>query len=404
MALGKLGDQSGFPVEFEGMLKLRAILFVGLTAALALAAGFQGDLFGRSHGPRGKLMTARPTLVWEVWSTQPGEIVGGRAKVGNRQVPARYDSQERKIIVELGDSLDSGEHRVTVWARLRDGQSISKSWNLSVSPDALTRLPRPSNSQQRALEAVNRFRSKMGLEPAQMDDSLNAASLYHSKYLAETNTTGHFEAPGKPGFVATEPGDRHMAFGWVGNSWEAVAFGSTDEEEAVHNLIDAPYHRIPFIQPGELSFGSGYSNLRLTTAFSMSSKTATVVYPYERQSDAPTQWSFRERPDPLRIHPGAKRPVGYPVMLVYFSDHTETLDVRSATLRDAQGSIVPCYLSTPDNDDELKNAVVLIPKSPLQPEAQYSARVEAEVVGGPSILKSWTFRTVRSPPRSSNTK
>ena len=227
-----------------------------------------------------------------------------------------------------------------------------------------------------------------------MDDRLNTASQFHARYLSANNTTGPFEEPGKSGFTGVEPEDRHMAFGWVGSSWEAVEFGSDNEEDAVRNLIDAPYHRIPFIQPGELWFGSGYANRRLATAFSTSTENATVVYPYNTQQDVPISWGFNERPNPLRMHGDAKRPIGYPIMLVYFTAQQAQLDVQSATLKDAQGQAVPCYLNTSQNDSELKNAVLLMPKAPLNPDSIYVARVEAAVQGGPTFVKSWTFKTV----------
>jgi hypothetical protein len=319
--------------------------------------------------------------------------------VGSRRLEAKYDSRERRVVVDLDGALEPGPHRITVWAKLRDGQTISKSWLVSVSTDALMALPEASESQRRAMSAVNRFRAGLGLEPVRMDDRLNTASVYHSRYLARNGTTGHYEDSGKPGFTGSEPGDRHMAFGWVGSSWEAVAFGSTDENESIQNLIDAPYHRIPFMQPGELAFGSGYADHRLTTAFSMSSQRATLVYPADRQVRVPLRWAYRERPDPLRLHPGAKRPVGYPIMLVHFAPETETLEVRSAKLMDAQGSTVPTFLNTPQNDDELKNAVVLIPKLPLSPDSVYTASVEASTPGG-DVLRTWSFRTAPASPIS----
>jgi hypothetical protein len=71
------------------------------------------------------------------------------------------------------------------------------------------------------------------------------------------------------------------------------------------------------------------------------------------------------------------------------------LNVHTAKLIDDQGMAVPCFLNTPENDSELTNGVILIPKTALRTSASYMVRVEASVQGGPEISKTWSFRTVR---------
>ena len=377
------------------MTRLRFALLAAFAALAVFASSEKGELFGRSWGPKGKVYTSKPTLTWEVWSTRSSEIVGARASLNGQPISARYDAAQRKVFAPLPASLEPGNYSATVAAVLDDGESISKSWKFEVAETAIGAIPPPNESQKHTLEIVNRLRSALGLAEFRMDDRLNAASFLHSKYHATNNTTGHYETPGKPGFIGEEPGDRHEALGWVGSSWENVEYGSTNEEDGIRSLIDAPYHRIPFLQPGEIKFGSGYTTRRLTAAFSMSSEQATVVYPYDKQQDVPTNWSMNERPNPLRIHPSAKRPVGYPIMLVYFDREQMKLNVRSAKLIDDQGNAVPCFLNTPENDSELTNAVILIPKTALRTSASYMVRVEAAVQGGPEISKTWSFRTVR---------
>ena len=377
------------------MTRLRFALLAAFAALAVFASSEKGELFGRSWGPKGKVYTSKPTLTWEVWSTRSSEIVGAKASLNGRAISARYDAAQRKVFAPLPGSLEPGSYSATLAAVLDDGESISKSWKFEIASGAIAAIPPANESQNRTLDIVNRFRGLLGLPNFRMDDRLNAASLLHSKYHATNNTTGHYESPGKPGFIGEEPGERHEAMGWVGSSWENVEYGSTNEEDGIRSLIDAPYHRIPFLQPGEIKFGSGYTARRLTAAFSMSSEQATVVYPYDRQQDVPTNWNMNERPNPLRMHPSARRPVGYPIMLVYFDKEQLTLSVRSARLIDDRGNEVPCFLNTPENDGELTNALILIPKTALRTDASYTVRVEASVLRGPDVSRTWRFHTVK---------
>lgn len=377
------------------MTRLRFTLLAAFAALAVVGLSEKGELFGRSWGPKGKVYTAKPTLSWEVWSTRSSEIVGARATLNGQALNARYDASQKKVLAPMSSPLEPGSYSAKLEAVLDDGQTISKAWKFEVTEEAIAAIPSANASQHRTIEIVNRFRASLGLPAFKMDDRLNAASLLHSKYHAINNTTGHYETPGKPGFIGEEPGERHEAMGWVGSSWENVEYGSTDEADGIRSLIDAPYHRIPFLQPGDIKFGSGYTTRRLTTAFSMSSDRATVLYPFDKQQDVPTNWNMNEKPNPLRIHPGARRPVGYPIMLVYFDREQMKMDVRTAKLIDDQGAAVPCYLNTPENDSELTNAVILIPKTALRTSTTYMVRVEAAIQGGPEISKTWTFRTVR---------
>jgi hypothetical protein len=356
----------------------------------------QSEFYGRARGPEGRVLNARPTLVWEVWSNRPGEIVGARAVLDRQSLRAQYDFDNRRVVAELDRPLAPGTYRAKLSAVLRDGGTLDESWTFTVLGEARELLP-PSTSQHRTLQAVNRFRAEMGLPPFRMNDNLNMASLLHSRYLAANNTTGHYQKEGKPLFFGVEPGDRHEALGWTGDSWETVSYGSSTEEESVRNLIDAPYHRIPFIQPGEQSFGSGFHGERLTASFSMSKEKATVVHPYPGQANVPVLWDFNERPNPLRLHAGARRPVGYPIMLVHFDKTPMRLNVRAAYLLDASGREVPSFLNTPTNDKELVNALILMPKGPLAPNSDYTVQIEASVANGPDVSRRWSFRTAGSP-------
>ncbi len=368
--------------------------FAGAAWALAaLSIGGDLDVFGRAHGPTGTLIVARPTLVWEIWSTGPDRIVGATATIDGRPVRAQYDAVQRRIVAEPAAPLAPGKHVAEVVARFSDDGTVKKDWEFEVGPQAVADLAPPTPEQLRAIEWVNTLRRRMGLPDVVADARLNLASTLHSKYLAQNNTTGHFQTEGKPGFFGVDPGDRAAAAGLVGNSWEVVEFGSDTPEEALRNLVDAPYHRLPFLQPEAVLFGSGGQTRRLTATFSMSSAVQTVAHPYEGQSDVPRSWDKNERPNPFRMHGAVKRPTGYPIMLVHFAKEPLKMTVRSAKLTDGRGLEVPCYLNTPENDNQLTNAMFLIPKAPLAANMTYVAQISATVAGGVDVSRTWSFST-----------
>lgn len=365
-----------------------------LALAGALAAPIaDSDLFGRAFGPRGLLKVRKPSFTWEVWSTEPGEIVGAAATVDEKAVDARYDPDRRAILVDLKEPLSPGPHTVKLTANLKDGEGVHKTWTVEVPEDAIASLPITNESQLKTLALVNRFRTDLGLELCTMDDRINAASLLHSKYLAANQTTGHFQTEGKPGFFGRTPTERLETFGYLEDSWEVVEFGALDEAESLRNLIDAPYHRLPFLQPGAPKFGSGWDTQRLSAVFSIPKTPGSVSHPSDGQRDVKTTWSKNERPNPLRIHQGVRFPVGYPIVFAHYGPGSPVLKVRLAQLNDENGQEIPCHLNTPENDTELRNALFLIPKGPLKPNTTYFVRVEASVESGPDVSRIWRFTT-----------
>jgi hypothetical protein len=232
----------------------------------------------------------------------------------------------------------------------------------------------------------------MGLAPFRGDLRLCAAARGHSEYNARNRTTGHYQTQGKPGFFGEGPAERAEAFGYFGGCYEAVSRGYATLSESIEALIDAPYHRIPFMQPGSLRFGSGFLDERLTLAFELTAGRGTSAYPYDGQEGVPTRWDRLERPNPLRIHKGFQGIAGYPIVLAHFSGDAR-LTLISAELRAESGEAIPLLANTPENDGWLKNAVILIPASPLGSLTRYQVSVEARSEDGTAISRTWSFTT-----------
>jgi len=273
-----------------------------------------------------------------------------------------------------------------------DRLTVTKDWTFQVSTKATPILAEANPQQIQALNLANGYRENLGLPPMTIEPHLDAAALAHANYLAINHRTGHYEKEGEPGFVGITPEDRLEAFGYCGGSWECVTYNSGGVSESVRDLYNAPYHRIPFLQPGSnVPFGSGYAGKNLSIKFGDNSTIDSEVSPGNQQTGIPTSWDGNETPNPLRMHPEAASVVGYPIVFGFFSPDNPTVNLVSATLTQ-NGRTVDCYVNSPDNDDHLQAAVIVIPKRPLTPDTTYHAHVEIKA-NHKTIARDWTFTT-----------
>lgn len=342
------------------------------------------------YGPRTEVRYAKPTLAWQIWAGNSKAAVSDvRMKLDGVPVAAEYEPRSRSVRYTPIKPLSAGKHRVECRVTFENGFHFDQTWDTTVADAPLNELPGPTPDQETALSEANRLRKLVGLEPMVHDPRMNMAALGHSLYLVRNRATGHGESPGTPGYLARNGGERLEAYGWVGGSWEGVNFGGEDVPTSVRELFDAPYHRIPFLQPGPLPFGSGFSEKSLTIEFGDTVREETVASPADGQTGIPTSWHNFESPDPVRVHGAEARLTGYPVVLARFG--REKLQVSSARMLDPNGD-VPCWLNTPANDPSLTSAAILIPQAPLRAGTVY--QVIWETSGGEVVTR---FRTAEPP-------
>lgn len=383
----------------------RALFLLILGASIAAAAGgfcappaAAAEYRFHQPAPVGVLHVARPTITWKVWPTDSTLRVTRVALSVNgvRQPGAAYSETERAVVYVCDRPLTPGDYRVSCRIQFaRTQPTAPKEWTFTVASDAVASLPAPTEEQQDAFALANNYRRMLGLPDFVMDARLCAAAGAHSDYMSRNEQIGHEQQAGHVGFVASRSWERMAAFGYAGGSYENVEYGSPTRSSALRGLFDAPYHRIPFLQPGAPVFGAGFAGKATTVLFGTTEEEAAVCSPCDNQRDVPLLWDGNETPNPLRIH-GAEGsgPVGYPITLAYFSPAKTSLRVLSATLVATQtGRAVPCWTNTPENDDFLKYAVVLIPKSPLQPRTTYQVIVRAQTETGGDASRAWRFTT-----------
>jgi uncharacterized protein YkwD len=262
----------------------------------------------------------------------------------------------------------------------------------SSTPSAAATSSGPkSNDAGAMLRVHNELRAAVGAPPVRADDRVTAAAQHHAEYLARAGAIGHDETAGEPGFTGASVRDRLAAQGYADATASEVAASSDTGTEDVRFLWDLPYHRLGLMHPHAVVAGWGHAEIDGHTA-----TVGVIVFDFtpaalERvRSPAAGQrvtgsWAGQESPDALP--PGASRPVGYPVMVVY--SNAAQVDLRSAKLTDASGrdvaiSIVPQIYE--------RDYAAVVPTAPLAAGARYRVRLEVSV-GGSDVVEEWEFET-----------
>jgi hypothetical protein len=349
--------------------------------------------------PTGRLLYAQPAIRWKVWTSDDDPVDGVRMTLNGRSVRARYIAADRAAVYAPPEPLPAGEYTVRCTVMLAGGEPLERSWGFEIGEDAVQSLPTPDDETARALAAANRYRRLMGLSGLRIEPALCASAEYHSRYLDTNNEFGHGERPEHRDFVGRDLLERSAAFGYYGGGYEDVSYGAASVATAVCRLFDAPYHRLPFMQPGMPDFGVGRAGRQTTLEFGLTGAEGVSVYPAPGQIGVPRAWSGAEEPNPLRMH-GVRGRTGYVVTFAHFSQDGAPIEVQSAALTDSAGRRVACFVNTPANDSRLPNGAFLIPEAPLRPGTTYTADVRASTADGRDISRHWSFTTERAAQRS----
>jgi cysteine-rich secretory family protein len=243
------------------------------------------------------------------------------------------------------------------------------------------------------LRVHNELRAAVGAPAARADDRLTAAAQHHAEYLARAGAIGHDETPGEAGFTGATVRDRLAAQGYADANASEVAASSDSGTEDVRFLWDLPYHRLGLMHPHTALAGWGHAEIGGHTA-----TVGVLVFdfgaaaPDRVRSPAPGQhvagsWAGDESPDALPA--GTKRPVGYPVMVVY--PGAQQVDLKTAKVTDAGGrdvavSVVPQIYE--------RDYAAIVPVAPLASGTRYRVRLELSVAGT-DVVDEWEFETER---------
>lgn len=320
-------------------------------------------------------------------------------------VPSTWDGKQ--ITYKPLEPLAPGVYEARVVIHYRDTKypdwtprPAETKWTFTIAPGALATLPEPDPEQLRALDYLNRYRAIANLPAVRYDLHLSAAAMAHAFYQSSNNITGHYQEEGKANYLARAPWDRAKYFGYGGGMSEVIAYVGR-AEAGVDNLMETIYHRVPLVHPGYTEMGYGYGGTTLqpnVIKIGPGSRTdkRIIAWPVPGQKDVPLGWSGRESPDPLRLYPGTKGPVGYTITLTW-GGPVRNLKLAQSSLKEPDGTAVPVMTFSPETDSHLRDTVSLIPYKPLKPSTTYTVHMKGtyeETAGTPLPYdKTWSFTT-----------
>ncbi len=287
----------------------------------------------------------------------------------------------------------------------------------------------PLNIEQeenKALNYLNQFRTKVGLIPFKSHNILKKAAKNHANYLTNHLIYGHKEDKNFKDFTGIYASERIQEVGFSAPQViENVSANNKNYKESVDGLFAAIYHRMAFLDFRSDIIGIGVSQSQThpsNTAFvyDMSAKaleklykqdTITqkqltraiesnknknhkmVIYPYDKQRDVPPAF-FDELPDPLPNH----KVSGYPVSVSFNSAIYKNVKLLSFQLFDKDGIEITnttiLDAKTDPNRRLTKMDFVLFPLKRLAWNQYYYVKFKA-IVDKKLIEKKWSFQTRR---------
>jgi hypothetical protein len=278
---------------------------------------------------------------------------------------------------------------------------FAKRWTMRVDSNAVAEMPAPNQEQTDGIKVLNDFRRLHGLPTYRLHPSLSFVAQRHSQYLKQNNAIGHVQTEGAPSFFGKSVRERLALYGYL-NAVTEVATGLEETvQEAIFNLTQAPYHRIPFMTPLPQNVGFGRTGDRTVLIIDVSSTSATAVSPSNGQRDVPVEWINNESPNPLRffaaeIQREKNTYLGHPIVLTHYTPTRQPFVTATLALRAGQQQ-VPGYLVTPAIDNLLKSETIFVPKAPLKPNTLYLAEFDGKLVDGTLVSQRWSFTTGNGP-------
>jgi uncharacterized protein YkwD len=310
---------------------------------------------------------------------------------------------------------------------MRWSQSVPKLTVAAAALLAVLAVPGAAAGEPAAscLAQLNAVRHLVGSPRVTASRPLAIAAARHAAYRARTDAAGlrdlsaHHETRGRPGFSGRLPWDRTAAAGlpagaWLAQGEDAITGVGVRSLAGVRAWTDAPYHRLPLLDPNMTRAGCGaashaargrsWSAEVLDMAWPRQRQVARLVpYPAADQTRVPRVFDRRsESPSPF---PRATSPtVGYVVTLQ--ASGWQALEVSRMTLA-ARGARVSAYLATgsasPGSgataDRSLPgNAVMLAARAPLAARTRYTVQLSGHVRAGPAAAwrpfrRTWSFTT-----------
>jgi hypothetical protein len=270
------------------------------------------------------------------------------------------------------------------------------------------------------LETLNAWRDASGLAPVTENVMWSAGAVAHSKYMVETPDYGHDEDSG--GIWATAEGELAGANGNVAASSDATK----SDRRFVEQWITAPFHAAGLLDPKLATSGFGAyrragatpwpaaATLDVIRGRTAPDPTGATVFPGDESVLPIAQQSYRggESPDPLSPcsgYAGSTINTGTPLFVLL--PQAPTAATLTATVEQDNATVDSCaydetsYTNSNSDAQSLGRAVlagrhqvVVIPKEPLTPGAEYDVSVSVTYAGAMTpTVTNWSFTAASLP-------
>jgi hypothetical protein len=243
------------------------------------------------------------------------------------------------------------------------------------------------------------------------DVAWSLGSEEHSRYTVKTDFISHSEDNSNP-WYSLAGSDAAQNGNLAATIWyEAPA------EWAVDYWISAPFHALPMLDPQLQAVGFGWyreqdggvvfaANMDILRG--LNQELVDFSYPIMFPRDGGTAWVRQsvlyEYPDPLTACPGYSKPTGPPIILQMGTGRGTPI-IGGSSFRSGDQVLDHCVFgeNTYVNPDaaaqqsgrrilDVRDAIVLIPRVPLQPDKTYTASILAD---GQQV--TWSFTAVSGP-------
>ena len=272
---------------------------------------------------------------------------------------------------------------------------------MSLFVSATTLVSRADSSSW--LDRVNFYRKTASLPPVEEDTELSRAVLLHARYMIRHGVVKHEE----------QRGDRDATVDGAAAAAASNLAGSSRIDEpdawAIDSWMQAPFHALGILDPALTRVGFGIEHAHtasLQTAAGLdvirgrrsdsSSAHYPIVWP-AAGAVVPITTHVEEYPSPLTSCAGYTAPAGLPLIIQLGPD--ATTHVRASAIVEGNRSLAHCvfdggtYRNRDDRERQLgrsilasRGAIVLIPREPLRPGANYRATVDIN-----DLQIDWTF-------------
>lgn len=275
-----------------------------------------------------------------------------------------------------------------------------------------------SQEQQRAIDEINRYRRRVGVQPTTVSSKLHTSASNHARYIVETGEWGHYETiTSSPYYTGYKSKDRAAHAGYtndnVSENWMRQSFGTTGArtylvvDNAIQWWMTGIYHRFPIVSPRteHAGYGPYYKGdkasqiLNFGTNWSLTGP--LTRWPLKGQKGVGIELRG-ESPNPLEQFGGAF-PSGYPVSMTWYRGAVKDTSITMVRTRD--GLSIPGYKLNPQNDvyHGYSTSLSFIPKAPLKYNTEYTVTFQGvfaangDLNSGDPFTHTWSFTTMPAP-------